>query len=122
MIDLLNNINNFDSYRYHIIRLHTGNKFDTTIDTIKSIIEKSSCDKKYDFLKYDMKTIEGINDILQYKPNKHTFIFLREKLRCSITLNKTYLGILYERHVEEFNDTVVIQGLLGRACRYYCLY
>ena len=33
----------------------------------------------------------------QKEPNKHTFIFIKGKLRCSKTLCKDHIGVLYER-------------------------
>ena len=62
-----------------------------------------------------------INDLyLDNKPNKHTIIIIKEKIRCSYTINKTNIGILYERKAETIqNETTIIQGFLGRACGYY---
>lgn len=62
-----------------------------------------------------------MNDLyLDNKPNKHTIIIIKEKIRCSYTINKIYIGILYERKAETIqNETTIIQGFLGRACGYY---
>ena len=49
---------------------------------------------------------------------EHTFIFIKEKLRCAKTLVKTYLGIIYERYTNFPDDTVIIQGLVGRGTGY----
>ena len=38
--------------------------------------------------------------------------------RCAKTFSKKYIGVWYERHVNCFNDDVVIQGFLGRATGY----
>ena len=54
----------------------------------------------------------------QKKPDKHTYIFIKEKLRCAKTLNKKYLGILYERFTDKPDDAVIIQSLLGRCTGY----
>jgi hypothetical protein len=57
---------------------------------------------------------------LNIKPEKHTIIILKEKVRCSYTINKSYIGILYERKATyDFNEMTIIQGLAGRACGYY---
>jgi hypothetical protein len=120
IIELLNEVNKFNPPKYYIIRINTGSNFDKTIENIKLVIKNNFNIEKYDFIKYDQDTIEHINDTLHQKPNIHTFIFIKEKLRCAITLDKTNLGILYERYVVSgFNDTTVIQGLLGRLCGYY---
>jgi hypothetical protein len=53
------------------------------------------------------------------KPEKHTFIFIKEHLRCAVTLeNKETFGVLYERISAQIADDAIIQGLLGRACGY----
>ena len=39
-------------------------------------------------------------------------------MRASKTLEKTYVGILYERAVSSSDDSVMIQGLIGRMCGY----
>ena len=111
-----NNYNNEPAY--HIIRTHNNdkkkNKRIKTIENFKIIFEDSV---EYEF--FDGETEEtNINNILEIKPKKNTFIFIKEKLRCAITLNKKYLGILYERAVKSPNDSVMIQGLLGRGTGY----
>ena len=52
------------------------------------------------------------------KPTKHNFIFIKEMARCAKTYKKKFVGLWYERYVKDFNDDVVIQGLLGRATGY----
>ena len=41
-----------------------------------------------------------------------------EMLRCSKTIKKQYLGVVYERFTPEPEDAVIIQGLLGRCTGY----
>jgi hypothetical protein len=53
--------------------------------------------------------------ILNTKPTKHTFIFIKDTLRCAVTIPKEHIGILYERFTSFPNRASVIQGLLGRA-------
>jgi len=74
---------------------------------------------------YDMETSysdkkgSDINsELLEKQPEKHTFIFLKEKARCSKTFTKTNIGVWYERFAKKFSDDVVTQGLLGRATGY----
>jgi hypothetical protein len=52
------------------------------------------------------------------KPERHTFIFIKEMLRCAKTLKKIYIGILYDRYSKNPDDTTVIQGLVGRDTGY----
>ena len=63
--------------------------------------------------------MDNINDIIHNKPTKHTIIFIKEKLRCAKTLHKEHLGISYERFTHKIDDTVIIQGLLGRLTGYH---
>lgn len=59
--------------------------------------------------------------ILNTRPRQHTFIFVKEGLRCAVTLpHKDRIGVLYERkrkHGHPFDD-VIVQGLLGRGTGY----
>lgn len=43
---------------------------------------------------------------------------VKDILRCAVTVEKKYLGILYERHSKTPIDSTIIQGLLGRASGY----
>ena len=44
---------------------------------------------------------------------------IKEKLKCANTLqNKQNIGVMIERWKEMANDSLVIQGLLGRCCGY----
>jgi hypothetical protein len=52
------------------------------------------------------------------KPERHTFIFIKEMLRCAKTLKKRYIGILYDRYSKNPDDTTIIQGLVGRDTGY----
>jgi hypothetical protein len=100
--------------KYHIIRPKTGKNGDVEINNIKEVFGVDIEYKTYD----QESEIKNINTILEVQPVKHTFIFIKEKLRCAITLTKTYLGILYERFTSSPSDSVMIQGLLGRATGY----
>jgi hypothetical protein len=51
-------------------------------------------------------------------PDKHTVIFIKDKLRCAKTITKTYIGIVYERKSQKINDSSIIQSLLGRVTGY----
>ncbi len=121
--DILNNIqqikedvDNFSSSRYHIIRTHKGDKQKHSIDLFRQVFGSDD----YVYLRYDGESdIGDINDdLLNKPPQKHTFIFVKEMLRCAKTLTKKYLGIMYERYSTHINDSVIIQGLLGRCTGY----
>ena len=61
-----------------------------------------------------------INNIVKNAPKDHTFIFVKEKLRCAKTIeNKNLVGVYYERYTGSIpDDDVIIQGMLGRATGY----
>ena len=99
---------------YHIIRIPNGES--NIQDNFKNIFDEND----YQFVTYDQsnKELIDLNVLLKKKPQKHTFIFIKEKLRCAKTLCKRYLGIFYERHTKSPNDSTIIQGGLGRLTGY----
>lgn len=107
-------IDNFNNPLYHVIRIPNSTNGKHVIDNFKYFIGK---DIQYD--EYDKDSdIDDINSLLKTKPENHKFIFIKEKLRCSKTLTKEYLGVLYERYTKIPNDSVIIQGLIGRMTGY----
>lgn len=113
--EIKNDIDNYNDVLYHIIRTRPGREQDLTIKNFKKIFN----DNVYQFIKYDGESkIEDINKILIEKPEKHTFIFIKEMLRCAKTLEKKYIGILYERYTKNPDDSTIIQGLIGRDTGY----
>lgn len=108
-------IDAFSEPMYHIIRSKLSEEYEQTIINLKQVF----CDSDYEFTAYDADSTDlDINHILSTQPCKHTFIIIKEMLRCSKTLTKTYLGVLYERYCSKFDDSVVIQGLIGRLTGY----
>jgi hypothetical protein len=105
----------FKTPKYHIIRFPGGNN-DKKYENLKKVFINSR------FHKYDEKNLykkDDLYNLLDRQPNNHEFIVIKEKMRCSETLNKKHLGVLHERHVNGVaNDSVIIQGLLGRATGY----
>ena len=103
----------YDGPRYHIIRLPTGAKFDTVVRRFKNIFGD-------DFYHAPCHTRAKENDVqslIKDIPTKHTLIYIKDHLRCAVTLDpKENVGILYERVSD--NDDVMIQGLSGRATGY----
>jgi hypothetical protein len=109
----------FQQPMYHIIRTNKGIEQDITIQNFNKVFDFDA--QVYEYTKYDggSKHIDDINkDILEIKPEKHTFIFIKEKLRCAKSLHKKYLGILYERFSLSQDDAAIIQGLNGRDTGY----
>lgn len=114
--EIKNDIEKYDNPLYHIIRTKNGTGQDFTIQNFKQIFNE---DDNYEFIKYDRESeIEDINKTLALQPKKHTFIFIKEMLRCAKTLKKKFIGILYDRCSKNPDDTTIIQGLVGRDTGY----
>ena len=90
---------------YHIIRTPRNELHELTIRNFKEVFKNTN----YTFL--SMPNIS----LLSVKPTVHTFIFIKDTLRCAVTIPKPYIGILYDRYTNVPNRASVIQGLLGRA-------
>ena len=101
--------------KYHIIRTPNGSDSKKVINNINNFFGDKIITITYD---KESDIIDINNELLNVKPKIHTFIFIKEKLRCAKTLTKKYLGILYERYTKCPNDAVIIQGLIGRATGY----
>lgn len=123
--DVLNNLvelketieKTYNMPMWHIIRVHTSRgQNDITMNNFKKVFG----DDEYEYMRYDMKSNESdINNILVNKPRKHTFIFIKEMLRCAKTIeHKRYKGISYERYSTNTDDSTIIQGLVGRDTGY----
>jgi hypothetical protein len=113
--EIKNDIDKYKNPLYHIIRTKNGEEQDLTIQNFKKIFNTDD----YEFIKYDIESeIGDINKILIINPEKHTFIFIKEMLRCAKTLKKTFIGILYDRYSQNPYDSTIIQGLIGRDTGY----
>jgi len=109
-------IDKFPTPRYHIIRTPTGDHQGQIITYFSRFFNLPW--QKFDMTKDGMKSGSDINAILSDAPEKHTFIFIKEKARCAKTFVKTHIGVWYERYANTMMDDVVTQGLLGRATGY----
>lgn len=110
----------FYTYRYHFIRTKVGVEQDKTVTNFKNVFGDS-----VGYIYHDCKNENLLDKYLDEKssyfigsPTKHHFIFIKEMARCAKTYKKKYVGLWYERCVKDFNDDIVIQGLLGRATGY----
>lgn len=113
--EIKNDIDKYEIPLYHIIRTKSAGEQDLTIKNFKQIFSIEN----YEFITYDGESeIEDINKTLIIKPKKHTFIFIKEMLRCAKTLTKRFIGILYDRYSKFPDDTTIIQGLVGRDTGY----
>ena len=111
----------YDNPRYHLVRLPTKSEDKKIVeDHFRRLSHGTVEFKTYHQEKNggDPDTIKNINNILENVPDKHTVIFIKDKLRCAKTITKTYIGIVYERKSQKNNDSSIIQSLLGRVTGY----
>lgn len=121
LIDIYDNIFEIkdvvDAYgepSYVLIRTKTSYKQDITINLFKQIFKEDTTN----FITYKQDSYIT-TDILKIKPTKTTIIFIKEMLRCSITLYKRYISVLYDRYSFKSNDDTSLQGLaFGRSSGY----
>jgi hypothetical protein len=95
--------------RYHIIRTPPSYLCDVVISNFIRVFG-NNCEYIKDLDNFDLLVIP---------PEHHTFIFIKEKLRCAKTIPKKFLGVLYERVTARVLDHVIIQGLAGRMTGYH---
>jgi len=98
--------------KYHIIRTSHSCFHDLTILNFKQVFTDA------DFLSETQFDVI-LDQVLLVKPIRHTFIFIKEKLRCAKTLHKDYLGVLYERFTKKPKMDTILQGLVGRLTGYH---
>jgi hypothetical protein len=106
----------FSCPKYHIVRCSTY--MDSFKHTVRNLMKKFE-QGKYTYLLFDQTSKnKDINVILRVKPTKHTFILIKETLRCAKSITKTHVGILYDRVPESISNSVIIQSLIGRCTGY----
>ena len=99
---------------YHIIRLPSGSKFDEVVSRFKEVFGD---EEFYHAPCHSSAKENDVQNLIKVPPAKHTMIYIKEHLRCAVTLTpKANIGILYDRI--SGNDDVMIQGLSGRATGY----
>jgi len=94
--------------KYHIIRTSYSFRHDVTISNFIKAFPDATM----------ISDIDDLDTLLASPPNKHTFLFIKEKLRCAKTLHKTHLGVLYERITKHPKMDTILQGLVGRLTGY----
>ena len=99
---------------FHIIRTPRGILHDIVIQNFKHVFN----DKNFVFIS-EPSLKQDFTLLLLQKPNTHTFIFIKDKLRCAKTLHHQFLGTLYDRHVMKPLKHVVLQSLAGRITGYH---
>lgn len=107
--------------RYHLIRVPSKRKNKNGISNQELVINnfQKIFGKNYEYnIDYLKIKKNDINNLLINKPEKHTFVFYCEILRCAKTQHKKFIGISYERYVNVPNDSSIIQGSFGRLTGY----
>ena len=113
--EIKTDVDTYASPMYHIIRTKNGVYQDITVLNFQQVFDAEN----FEFVKYDRESeIQDINKTLMISPLKHTFIFIKEMLRCAKTLVKTFLGVQYERYTPNSDDASINQSLVGRLSGY----
>lgn len=102
-----------DIPKYHIIRTPRGQAHKVVMDNFKRVFA-DICDAVYISEPSLSKNKKNMDSLLAVSPNSHTFIFIKDKLRCAKTLHKQHIGVLYERFVNKPSSSTILQGLYGR--------
>jgi hypothetical protein len=97
--------------KFHIIRTFHSYFHDVTILNFMKAF------KDADFIS-EME-VDSMDALLEIPPVRHTFLFIKEKLRCAKTLCKDHLGVLYERLTKKPKMNTILQGLVGRLTGYH---
>lgn len=98
--------------RYHIIRTPPGHLHHIVIQNFKQVFPHATLISEPEFN-------DDINALLNILPTRHTFIFIKDKLRCAKTIAHQHIGVLYERFVQKPLQHVVLQSLAGRLTGYH---
>ena len=114
----------YNEYKYHCIRIHGGGRGDVVMQKIKDIFGPDFAyyefneESKHDGAFLHNSKIPDINVLLKQKPSCHSIVFIKEKARCSTTLVKKNLGVVYERLAKTPSMTIINQGFIGRSNGY----
>ena len=107
-----------DEPKHHIIRTPRGEKHAMVISNFRKVFGELKKNYVY-YSEPELSKFQSMVELMNTKPERHTFIFIKDKLRCAKTLNHKYLGVLYERWVQKTNSSCILQGLYGRLTGYH---
>ena len=113
--EIISVVNNLETPKYHIIRTPRANLHLLTIQNFRQVFK----DDDIQFKLVSETTIHDFDQFISSPPSQHTFIFIKDKLRCAKTLEKAHIGVLYERFVNKPLLDSIIQGLAGRLTGYH---
>ena len=99
-------------HAYHIIRTPRGKLHHIVISNFRKIFPQC--------VMISEPTLNAdINGLLSVQPKQHTFLFIKDKLRCAKTIHHQFIGVLYDRFVANPCHHVVVQSLAGRLTGYH---
>lgn len=113
--EIISVVNNMETPKYHIIRTPRANLHLLTMQNFRQVFK----DDLNQFILVSETTIQDFDQFISSPPSQHTFIFIKDKLRCAKTLEKAHIGVLYERFVNKPILDSIIQGLAGRLTGYH---
>ena len=103
--NFINETYGFNNPKYHVIRTPTGKAGQVMMSNFENMYNNNA-----EYETYNGMSEENKINIFDIQPEKHTFVFIMELMRCADTVNKEYIGVWYERWVKKFNDSAVIQS------------
>lgn len=102
-----------DIPKIHIIRTPRGFLHHIVIQNFKQVFKNIHAD----FI--SEPSVSNFDQFTETPVLKHTFLFIKDKLRCAKTICHDNVGVLYDRAVIKPNHSSVLQGLLGRITGYH---
>ena len=110
-----------DKPMYHLIRsVSTGPYGSLVYKNILRNLKRQCMLKDYDLVELNMtktqQEVEQIYDSLQKRPEKHTFILIKNMLGASKTLDDKFIASVHESTPLKKDYSSEIQGLPGRLC------
>lgn len=143
--EVLQDVLTFDEPKYVIFRVLGGyqdfyeENVRHTVSTLPAELQEKFDTENINHYSMD-GNVDNITRFLSIKPQRHTFIFIKEKLKCAQTLEfiehdndgtivtkthniKHHIGVMVERWSKAIeggkgHDSFYIQGCLGRLCGY----
>lgn len=102
---------------FHLIRTPRGDKHAALIAQFKAVFKH----KDFDYISEPSMAEMGhdFTEVIQKKPDKHTFLFIIDKIRCAKTINISHVNIVYDRFVQRPEPNSIIQGFSGRCTGYH---
>ena len=124
-LTVLDNHSRFSTPRYILLRMNSNYDESHYMAIVRNILEEDFQGDAELFdtenyarfhLKGDLIGMKDLAKLLKTPPQKHTFVFMKEMLKCAQTIVKTHIGSMIDRPT--VNDSFITQSLAGRATGY----